>query len=61
MKRKNVPVEVTPPTPGSDGGRMMIEAEAISTSTLSSFDDGISILNTDSPPQLILKGLEDPE
>ena len=60
IKRKNVPVEVTPPTPVSEGSKM-IEADAISTSTLSSFDDGISILNTESPPQLIMKGLEDPE
>ena len=60
MKRKNVPVEVTPPTPVGEGSKM-IEADQISTSTLSSFDDGISILNTDSPPQLIMKGLEDPE
>ena len=61
IRRRNVPVEVTPPTPVSDGSRMMIEADAISTSTLSSFDDGISILNSESPPQLIMKGLEDPE
>lgn len=61
IKRRNLPVEVTPPTPVSDGSKTMIEADAISTSTLSSFDDGISILNTDSPPQLIMKGLEDPE
>ena len=61
MKRRNLPVEVTPPTPVSDASKTMIEADAISSSTLSSFDDGISILNTDSPPQLIMKGLEDPE
>ena len=60
IKRKNVPVEVTPPTPVGEGSKV-IEADAISTSTLSSFDDGISILNTESPPQLIMKGLEDPE
>ena len=61
IRRRNVPVEVTPPTPVSDGSRTMIEADAISSSTLSSFDDGISMLNTESPPQLIMKGLEDPE
>ena len=60
IKRKNVPVEVTPPTPVGEANKT-IDSDPVSNSTLSSFDDGISILNTDSPPQLILKGLEDPE
>lgn len=63
LKKKNtytVPVEVSPPTPVREPSKT-IESDQVSTSTLSSFDDGISILTTDSPPQLIMKGLEDPE
>ena len=62
LKRKNnLPVEVTPPTPDGEAPPNIIDSDPVSTSTLSSFDDGISILNTESPPLLILKGLEDPE
>ena len=62
LKRKEkLPVEVTPPTPVGEAPPTVIDSDPLSTSTLSSFDDGISILNTGSPPQLILKGLEDPE
>lgn len=62
LKRKNnLPVEVTPPTPDGEAPPTAIDSDPVSTSTLSSFDDGISILNAGSPPQLILKGLEDPE
>ena len=62
LKRKNnVPVEVTPPTPVGEAPPPFVDSDPVSTSTLSSFDDGISILNSDSPPQLIMKGLADPE
>ena len=67
-KKSNVPVEVTPPTPIGEAPPTLdgesnntVDSDPVSTSTLSSFDDGISILNADSPPQLLLKGLEDPE
>ena len=71
LKRKsnNVPVEVTPPTPvmeappsiASGEANSTVDSDPVSTSTISSFDDGISILNTASPPQLIIKGLQDSE
>ena len=69
LKRKNnVPVEVTPPTPvreappiGAGDSNKTIEADPVSTSTISSFDDNISTLTAKSPPQLIMKELQDPE